>query len=145
MSIKLINGALAVDDRGEVGFVNDFDFKDVKRFYFIKNHKVSYVRAWHGHKKEAKYFSVTCGSAMICAVKIDNWGNPSKNLNVEKFVLSEKKPSILYIPSGYAQGMMTLEPGTTITIYSTTTLEESKGDDYRFDGRYWNPWEVIER
>ena len=29
----LMKGGLAVDDRGEVGFVNDFDFKEVKRFY----------------------------------------------------------------------------------------------------------------
>ena len=31
-------GDVAVDDRGEVGFVNDFDFAGVKRFYAVRNH-----------------------------------------------------------------------------------------------------------
>ena len=40
-------------DRGEVGFVNDFDFEGVKRFYTLKNHPAGYVRAWHAHRREA--------------------------------------------------------------------------------------------
>ena len=51
----LIEGGLAVDDRGIVSFVNDFDFAGVKRFYMVSNHKAGFVRAWHAHKHEAKY------------------------------------------------------------------------------------------
>jgi hypothetical protein len=29
---KVLNGGLAVDDRGSVSFVNDFNFEGVKRF-----------------------------------------------------------------------------------------------------------------
>jgi dTDP-4-dehydrorhamnose 3,5-epimerase-like enzyme len=140
-----INGAIAVDDRGSLSFVNDFNFKDVKRFYMIENHAQGFVRAWHGHKKEGKYFHVVQGSALICGVLIDNWEKPSKELPVARYVLSDKKPSILYLPPGYANGLMSLEEETKIMVFSTSTLDESKGDDFRFEARYWNPWTVEER
>jgi dTDP-4-dehydrorhamnose 3,5-epimerase-like enzyme len=143
--IKIIKGGLAVDDRGTVSFVNDFLFENVKRFYAVENHKSGFVRAWHGHKKEAKYVLVVKGSAMICAVQVDNWEAPSEKLKVEKFVLSEKNPSVLFIPAGYANGFMSLTDDTKIMFFSTSSLEESLNDDFRFDSRFWNPWEVEER
>jgi hypothetical protein len=30
-------------------------------------------------------------------------------------------------------------------FFSTSTLEESAGDDVRFDARYWDVWGVVER
>ena len=60
-NIILLNGGLAVDDRGQVSFVNDFHFENVKRFYMVSNHKQGFIRAWHGHKNESKYVSVVSG------------------------------------------------------------------------------------
>ncbi len=141
----IYKGGLAVDDRGAVSFVNEFDFNGVKRFYVVENHKQGFIRAWHGHKIEAKYVSVVKGSAVIAAVKIDNWDKPSKDLEVKRFVLSEKNPSILFIPSGYANGFMSLTEDTKLIFYSTSSLEDSKEDDYRFESRYWDPWNIEER
>lgn len=141
----LLQGALVVDDRGEVGFVNDFDFSDVKRFYTVKNHKQGFIRAWHAHKKEAKYVTVLNGSALIGAVPVDNWDKPSQNNEVFRFVLSSQKPAVLYIPSGYANGFMSLTENVHLIFFSTSTLEESKGDDFRYDSRYWDIWNIIER
>lgn len=143
--LKKIEGGLAVDDRGQVSFINDFDFKGVKRFYMVSNHKQGFVRAWHAHKKEAKYALVVKGAAVLGAVKIDKWDNPSKDLEVSRFILSEKKPTIIYIPAGYANGFMSLTGDTQIIFFSTSTLEQSKGDDFRYDSRYWDIWNVIER
>ena len=142
---KLINGDIIIDERGSISFVNDFDFNGIKRFYTIQNHKRGFVRAWHGHKNEAKYFTVVKGDALICAVKIDNWKNPSKDLKINRFVLSEKKPSILFLPAGYANGAMSLTPNTKIMVFSTSTLQESQTDDIRFNSRYWDPWKIEER
>jgi len=141
----LIKGGSATDDRGRVSFVNDFNFEDVKRFYMVENHKQNFVRAWHAHKKEAKYVQVVKGSALICAVKIDDWDSPATDLELEKFVLSENSPSVLFIPQGYANGFMNLTEDAKLIFYSTSTLEESLGDDYRYDSRLWNPWEIEER
>lgn len=142
---KLIKGGLAVDDRGVVSFVNDFNFQDVKRFYAVENHKQGFIRAWHGHKNEGKYVLLSKGSALVCAVEIDNWENPSKNLEVHRFILSDKNPSILFIPKGYANGFMSLSEDAKLIFFSTSTLEESLGDDFRFESRYWDPWTIEER
>jgi len=143
--LKLIKGDLFIDDRGSVAFINDFNFAGVKRFYSVTNHRPQFVRAWHGHKKEGKYVSVVQGAALFGAVKIDSWESPSKDLDVSKFVLSEKNPAILYIPPGYANGFMSLVENTRLIFYSTSTLAESNGDDYRYDARLWDIWNVVER
>lgn len=143
--LKLIKGGLAVDDRGTVSFVNDFNFENVKRFYAVENHKQGFIRAWHAHKKEAKYVLVDKGTALVCAVKIDNWENPSQDLKIEKFVLSESSPSVLFIPKGFANGFMSLTEDAKLIFYSTSILEESLGDDYRYDSRFWDPWTIEER
>ena len=141
----LIDGGLAVDDRGQVSFVNGFDFSDVKRFYMVSNHKAGFVRAWHAHKKEAKYVLVVKGAAIIGAVAVDDWDNPSKDAKVNRYVLSEKKPTVLYIPAGYANGFMSLTKDAQLVFFSTSTLDESLGDDIRYDARYWDIWSAEER
>jgi len=138
-------GGLAVDDRGELGFVNDFNFEGVKRFYTVANHRQGFVRAWHGHKREAKYVTAVSGAAVIGAVRVDNWDQPSRDVPVDRFVLSAHKPSVLYIPAGYANGFMSLTADLKLMFFSTTTLEQSQGDDFRFDARHWDIWQVVER
>jgi dTDP-4-dehydrorhamnose 3,5-epimerase-like enzyme len=141
----VIEGGLGVDDRGEIGFVNDFNFDGVKRFYTVLNHRAGFVRAWHAHRREAKYVTVVRGDAIVAAVAIDNWEHPSKNAQVYRYVLSAKKPSIVHIPPGYANGFMSLRTDTMLVFFSTFSLDETRGDEVRFDARYWDPWQVVER
>ena len=142
---QVIEGGLGVDDRGEVGFVNGFNFEKVKRFYWVSNHKSGFIRAWHAHKREAKYVTVIQGAALIGAVEIDDWNKPSKDSKVWRYTFSANKPSVLYIPAGYANGFMSLTAETKLLFFSTSSLEEAKDDDFRYDAHYWNPWEIIER
>jgi dTDP-4-dehydrorhamnose 3,5-epimerase len=142
---QLIRGGIAVDDRGDVSFVNDFDFSQVQRFYMVANHRRGFVRAWHAHKNEGKYVLVVKGAALVCGVEIDDWTTPSKNSEIHRFVLGEKSPSVLYLPPGYANGFMSLTEDTKILFFSTSKLEDSLDDDYRFDARYWDPWQIEER
>lgn len=141
----VIDGGSAVDDRGEVFFINDFHFEGVKRFYMVSNHRSGFVRAWHAHRREGKYVIAVRGAAIVAAVAIDNWEQPSKNAKVYRFVLSEQKPSVMFIPPGYANGFMSLTADTKLMFLSTSTIEESQGDDIRYDARYWDPWQVVER
>jgi dTDP-4-dehydrorhamnose 3,5-epimerase len=130
---KLILGGISVDDRGSVRFVNDFNFGDVKRFYQVENHSRGFIRAWHGHKKEGKYVYVSSGSALIGVVNMDTE-------KIEKFVLSSKSPRVLYIPPNNFNGFKSLEENTIILFFSTSTLEESLGDDIRESHDKWNIW-----
>lgn len=141
----LIEGGMAVDDRGEVRFVNGFHFDGVKRFYLVSNHQPGFVRAWHAHRREAKYVFVSRGAAIVGAVEIDDWEKPSRTSQVHRFILSAAKPAILHIPPGYANGFKSLESDTQLMFFSTTTIEESRGDDVRFDARHWDIWTVEER
>lgn len=138
-STKIYKGGIAVDDRGSLRFVNDFDFANVKRFYQVENHRVGFIRAWHGHQKEGKYVYVPSGSALIGVVPID--AEPGDMSNVQKYVLSSKNPSVLFIPAGNYNGFMNLEENTKVLFFSTSTLDESKGDDIRKEYDTWNIWE----
>ncbi len=140
-----IPGAAAVDDRGKLQFCNDFDMGAVKRFYVVSNHQPQFVRAWHAHRQEAKYVYVASGAALLAAVKIDNWENPDKALEIERFVLAEDKPGVLFVPGGYAHGFMTLRADTRLFFFSTAALGESLDDDVRYPYDHWNPWTVVPR
>ncbi len=134
--INIINGSNFIDDRGTLSFVNDFNFADVKRFYQVENHSVNFIRAWHGHKIEAKYVYVVSGAILFGAVPLDDM----TALACQKFVLSSNQPRILHVPAGYANGFKTLTDKAIVQFFSTTTLEESKNDDYRFDHDVVDIW-----
>jgi dTDP-4-dehydrorhamnose 3,5-epimerase len=56
------------------------------------------------------------------------------------------KPSVLWIPPGHANGFKSLAPGTKVMFFSTSTLEESRGDDVRWDPHeFGDVWTVVER
>ena len=114
-----------------MAFVNDFSPAEYRRMYTVTNHEPRFVRAWHGHKSERKAASVMSGAALICAVAIDDWEDPSKDLEVHRYVLSESNPGVLVIPAGYANGFMSLTAETRITFFSSATLDESLRDDIR--------------
>lgn len=135
--LERIDGEVFADDRGYLRFINDFDMSSVKRFYQVENHAKFFVRAWHGHRKEAKYVYVASGSALIGAVKLDD-----EDAEPSRCVLSASKPGVLHIPPGYANGFMNLEDNTIVQFFSTTTIEESKGDDIRFPYDKWNIWRI---
>lgn len=135
--MKYIEGNNFVDDRGMLTFFNSFSFDKVKRVYLVRNHSKNYIRAWHGHLKEEKYVQVVQGAALVGAVPLDDM----KLESCYKKILSEHTPGILHIPNGYANGFKTLTENTILQFFSTSTLDESKGDDIRFDFDEVNIWE----
>ena len=86
------------------------------------------------YKKEGKYVYVVNGSALIGVVNMD-----SEEIN--KFVLSSQTPKVLWIPPGHYNGFKSLEENTKILFFSTSTIEESLGDDIRESHDKWNIWE----
>ena len=135
--MQLIKGNIHKDQRGIVRFVNDFHFENVKRFYTITHPDTNITRAWQGHKLETKYFYVTKGSFLINWIQIDNWQQPSKDLNINTHTLTDTQSEILIIPPGHATGFKALAPDSTMVVFSDMLLEDSKMDDYRFPQDYW--------
>lgn len=144
-SPRLIAGGLSSDDRGRVAFINDFDPSACRRLYFVENFSAGLVRAWHAHKRERKWVLAVSGAALACCVEVDDWASPSPDLEVHRFTLDASNPSVLEIPAGYANGAMSLLPGTRLLYFSDAPLDASLEDDYRFPARHWDPWQIAER
>ena len=141
----VLDGGLAVDDRGSLSFCNEFDMESVRRFYVVSNHESGFVRAWHGHQRENKFLFVVSGAIMVKMVKVDDWAKPSKELKTLSKVLDARNPCIMSIPGGYAHGFMTLMEGTSVMFFSTSLLGESLNDDYRYPYDYWGSWDIVQR
>jgi dTDP-4-dehydrorhamnose 3,5-epimerase-like enzyme len=142
---ELIRGGVATDDRGRVAFANEFDLSPCRRFYVVENFAVGTVRAWHAHRHERKWVMALQGAALACCVEIDDWDAPAKDAEVHRFTLDGSHPAILAVPAGYANGAMSLLPGTRLMYLSDAQLEASLEDDVRYPARYWDPWHVAER
>ncbi|MEA9413116.1 hypothetical protein [Flavobacterium sp. PL02] len=134
---KIINGGSFSDHRGTISFVNDFSFKDIERFYIISNSDENPIRAWQGHKLDAKNFYCLNGSFKIHFVQIDNWDKPSKDLTIETVVVSTNDSKILHIPAGYANAVESLESNSKLISFSTLPLSKVSDDDVRFASDYW--------
>jgi dTDP-4-dehydrorhamnose 3,5-epimerase len=134
---KILIGKTIPDDRGMVSFNNELTFEKIKRKYIVKNHDINFVRGMHAHKLESKWAEVIKGTAQFVLYKVLNWYTGEGTLPV-RFILSDFQSNILYIPPGYANSFQNLTSDTIVQFYSSSTLEESKNDDYRFDYRLAN-------
>lgn len=139
-NIKIIEGGISVDHRGQISHVNDLDMSEVERFYVIYQNDTSIIRAWHAHQHEKKWFYVIKGSFKMAFVKIDNWENPSPDLKPEIFHLSDKESKVLYIPEGYANGIKAEEPDSILMVFSNKILSEAVNDSWRYDSKMWMNW-----
>ena len=131
----IIEGKNFMDIRGNLNAINEFNFKDIKRFYHIKNHKNNTIRAWHAHKKETKYFYVTSGKFLLGSVNL-------KNNEIKKYYLNYEIPQIVKISSNHANGFMNLSSNSSIMVFSDKTLDESLNDDIRYPFDKWNIWKI---
>ena len=138
----IIEGGKFKDSRGVIQYVNDFDMSEVKRFYTIFHSNTSIVRAWQGHKVEARWFYCTEGSFDVRLVKIDNWESPSGNLKAEKFILNSEESLILKVEPGYVNGFKALHINSRLISFSNFYINENKNDDFRFDKQNWTDWSV---
>lgn len=137
MNPKIIQGGNFSDHRGTISYVNDFNFKDIERFYIISNSDENPIRAWQGHKLDAKNFYCLSGSFNIYFVKIDNWENPSIDLTVQTVFVSSAESKIVHIPAGYANAIQSLEKDSKLMSFSTLPLANVSEDDVRYPSDYW--------
>ncbi|MDN3671926.1 WxcM-like domain-containing protein [Flavobacterium branchiarum] len=134
---KIIQGGNFSDHRGTISYVNDFSFAAIERFYIISNSDGNPIRAWQGHKLDAKNFYCISGSFKIHFVKIDNWENPSKHLLIETVTVSVSDSKIVHIPAGYANAIQALEKNSKLISFSTLPLANVSEDDVRYASDYW--------
>jgi len=134
---QLITGNIHKDSRGTIAFCNDFNFSEIKRFYFISPESPQSIRAWQGHRFEKRFFYVSQGAFKVNMIFPDNWSKPRKNLSAITFDLTASKSQILIIPEGYINGFRALENNSQLLIFATSSIDETMKDDYRWEMDYF--------
>ncbi|WP_312135013.1 WxcM-like domain-containing protein [Sphingobacterium sp.] len=135
--IEYIKGGIASDYRGQIRFVNEFDMSDIKRFYIIKNSDLELVRGWRAHRIEQRWFYVLSGSFKIFIVKIDNWINPSKDLQVSALILNSMENKVMHLSAGYATAFQAMEENSELLVFSDYRIENAEKDDYTYPLDYF--------
>ena len=126
------------DDRGYFTAIN-FD-EGSKRAYLIKNHRAGVIRAFHGHKKEKKTLYVIKGAFKVILINMltGDW---------KSFNITEKANNVLKIPQQMYNGFVSLTEDSELLVISSSSLEESKNDDFRipYDVLGKHIWEIEHR
>lgn len=138
--VKIIDGEIFRDQRGQISSLNAFRFPGVERFYFIHHPDTSVIRGWHGHQHEKKWFYCVKGAFTIGLVEIDDWENPSPELKAQKYHLTEQESRIICVPEGYANCIKASIPGSVLLVFSGKTLPEAYSDSWRYDSKLWITW-----
>ena len=133
---KIITGNSHTDTRGTLYYNNDFDASEIKRVYVIENATTDIIRAWQGHKIEQRWFSAIKGSFKIGLMKIDNWENPAKNLDMLTFMVNADTLEVLHVPQGYVSSIQSLEEDSKLLVMADYLLGEIN-DEYRCDMDYF--------
>jgi dTDP-4-dehydrorhamnose 3,5-epimerase-like enzyme len=137
MKPKLIKGSQHTDTRGTLTFNNDFNVLGIKRFYTISNASSDFVRGWQGHLTEQRWFSAVLGSFKVQLIKIDNWENPSKDLEILEFILNAECLDILHVPKGFISAIQATEKEAKLLVFSDYQINEIQ-DEFRFPLNYFN-------
>jgi dTDP-4-dehydrorhamnose 3,5-epimerase len=135
------DGGLHEDHRGKLSYFNSFDLEGFHRFYIIEPDSKQTIRAWQAHKIESKAFVAVQGAFELAWVAIDDFENPSLNLQAQSIILSHKDPKLKIVPGGYANGFRALTENAKILVFSNRSLNASLEDDYRFDAELWHQWD----
>ncbi len=133
---KITKGGCHTDPRGILFYNNDFDATAIKRIYVIENATNEIIRGWQGHKMEQRWFSAIKGSFKILLIKIDNWENPAKNLEMLTFTINADTLEVLHVPQGYVSSIQAMEEGSKLLVMADYLLGEIK-DEYRFESNYF--------
>jgi len=136
-AVKIIEGEIFRDERGQISSLNSFRFPGVERFYFIHHPDVSVIRGWHGHRFEKKWFYCVKGAFTLALVEIDNWENPSLMLQPQIYHLTETRSKIVAVPEGYANWIKAKIPDSVLLVFSGKILAESYADSWRYDKKMW--------
>lgn len=134
--MEFLKGSFFEDNRGCVNFNNTLDLSLIKRMYVIENTDTEICRAWQGHQIEKRWFVAVNGTFEIRIVKIDDFKNPSDDLEPQSFILKSKSMDSLFIDAGSASSIKALELNSKLAVFSDYHLEEIK-DDYKFDSQKW--------
>jgi dTDP-4-dehydrorhamnose 3,5-epimerase-like enzyme len=132
----ILKGNKYEDSRGIITYNNEFDASTVKRIYTIENHSTEFIRGWQGHKIEQRWFACINGSFEIAVIEVDDFKNPSRDLTINKYILSSETLTYLHIRAGFITAIKSLEEGSKLLVLADYGIGEID-DEYRFELDYF--------
>jgi len=132
----LLEGRKHQDERGIITYNNDFDASQIKRIYTLENFSEDFVRGWQGHQLEQRWFACMKGIFEISVIVVDDFGNPSSDLAVEKYILTDDVLTYLHIPAGCITAIRAKKTNSKLIAFSDYTLGEID-DEYRYNLDYF--------
>jgi len=127
----LCKGNKFEDERGIITYNNDFDASLVKRIYTIENLQTDFIRGWQGHAVEQRWFACVRGSFRINVIKVDDFENPSSDLESESYDLTADVLDFLHIEPGCITAIKAMEENSKLLVLADYGLQEIN-DEYRF-------------
>lgn len=124
------------DQRGIITFNNEFDVSAVKRIYTIENVSLDFIRGWQGHKIEQRWFACMNGAFEIKMIEIDNFQQPSRELQAKTYNLNTSGLDFLHIPAGHITAIRALDKASKLLVLADYKMNEIE-DEYRFDLKYF--------
>ncbi|TDG37722.1 sugar epimerase [Pedobacter changchengzhani] len=135
--VNIIHGGQLVDGRGKLTFINDFDMKEVRRFYTIEHYDVETQRGWRAHRIEQRWFHVCKGVFKVKLVRVDDWIKPNRKLTQTCYTLNAEQNEVLHISAGYAISLQALEGNSKMIVFADYGIEHAQNDDHLFPLDYF--------
>lgn len=133
----LCKGNKFEDERGVITYNNDFDASLVKRIYTIENLQTDFIRGWQGHLTEQRWFACVRGGFRINVIKVDDFENPSSDLESKKYDLRADVLDFLHIEPGCITAIQAMEENSKLLVLADYGLHEIN-DEYRFALDHFN-------
>jgi dTDP-4-dehydrorhamnose 3,5-epimerase len=134
---EVLKGFNHEDARGLLSYNNNLNLSGFKRLYVIENSADQPFRGWHGHEFESKIFITISGRIRFGAVRVKDWENPDPLAKPIAADLDSSCADAFFVPGGYANSILALEPRSQALVLSSSSLKESLGDDHRIPPQFW--------
>lgn len=142
--VQLVPLTVNVDDRGyliELVHATDSYLPKFGQVYLVGNVAQNVIRAFHKHAVLWDYFFISHGSAKFVLVD-DRKDSPTYNeMNI--FVISQRNPCLLVVPTGVYHGWMSLEADTQMISTASEIYNKQNPDEVRISpDTYGDVWTV---
>jgi len=135
-----------IDERGFLSQIlpEGSESFQIKRIYSTGNFSKGTIRGFHKHKKEKKAFFVPTGAAKF--VLVDDRKDSSTYKEINSFILLNRNPTVLTIPTSVFTGWMSLEEVTVVLGISSELFNKNNPDDERIDPyTFGDVWKAKDR
>lgn len=84
-----------------------------------------------------KFSYLISGKILFGAVRVRDWSNPDPLEKPVEAELDSLSVDAFFVPGGFANSFLSLEPSSQALVLSSSSLGESLCDDYRIKPDFW--------